>query len=483
LASASDSSVQQKHLVVALNHQRNTEWVMFEVNQAGAECDGSAVFTGAMEMSPETIDRALRRIARAERASDLEKARFLTEAVRQRIWAYYGRASILEYLEELFGYTPKVAREYLRIAFAIEALPQLAEMLSSGEHSFTALREISRIATRETIDEWRAAARGMNVRQVEQLVSAHRKGDRPSDPPNPDLALGKLTLEMYPATRAKVLQARQLVASEHDGFLDDDAFIDAVFTAFLDGGGPDQGRARHQIMTTVCSECKRGWQDAAGRVVAIDAGDVERAECDAQRVGSDREPERATQDIAPMVRRFVWRRDHGRCCVPSCRASRNIDIHHIVHREHGGDHGAGNLTLLCGGHHRALHEGKLAIRGVAPELTLSYRAPRVVEEGEVVNDPAPAPAMRPTPVSAASELRSARLHPPITIPVPMSHVGPGSYASVVVATLAKQALTALGFAKREAAGYVDQALAANRGTLELEALIRAALQRSRRDTR
>ncbi len=445
---------------------------MFEINEARAESNGGGDFTASMEMSPETIDRALRRIARSERASDLEKARFLTQAVRQRIWAYYGRASILEYLEELFGYTPKVAREYLRVAFAIEALPQLAEMLSSGEHSFTALRELSRIATRETIDEWRAAARGMNVRQVEQLVSAHRKGDRPSDAPNPDLALGRMTYQVYPATRAKVLQVRQLVASEFDGCLDDDAFIDAVFTAFLDGGEADQGRARHQIMTTVCSECKKGWQDAAGRVVAIDAGDVERAECDAQRIGSDREPERATQDIAPMVRRFVWRRDHGRCCVPSCRASRNIDIHHVVHRERGGDHGAGNLTLLCGGHHRALHEGKLSISGAAPELTISYVIRRVPE-------PAGPPAPAPEPPTAASELRAVRLHPPVSMP----HVGRGTYASVIVVTQAKQALMALGFAKREAAGYVDQALAATSGTLELEALIRAALRNSRRNAR
>jgi hypothetical protein len=447
---------------------------MFAMNEACAESNGGGDFTESVEMSPETIDRALRRIARSERASDLEKARFLTHAVRQRIWAYYGRASILEYLEELFGYTPKVAREYLRVAFAIEAMPQLAEMLSSGEHSFTALRELSRIATRETIEEWRAAARGMNVRQVELLVSAHRKGDRPSDAPNPDLALGKMTYEMYPATRAKVLQARQLVASEFDGFLDDDAFIDAVFTAFLDGGEPDQGRARHQIMTTVCSECKKGWQDAAGRVIAIDAGDVERAQCDAQRVGSDREPERATQDITPVVRRFVWRRDHGRCCVPRCRASRNIDIHHVVHRQHGGDHGAGNLTLLCGGHHRALHEGKLSITGTAPELTVSYTTLPVPE-------PAGSPAPAPAPPTTASELRAARLHPPISMPTP--HVGRHTYASVVVVTQARQALTSLGFAKREAAGYVDQALAATSGRLELEALIRAALRNSRRDTR
>jgi len=417
-------------------------------------------------MGPEAVDRELRRIAKAERRLEHDRAHLLTRAVRLRIWSHFGRGSLSEYLEEVFGYTPKVAREHVRVAFAIEELPVLGEMLESGEQSYTALRELSRVTTAETVDEWREAARGMNVRQVEELVAGHEKGDRPSDLKDPDLAIKKITLELRAGATAQLRQARQAISAEVGSFVDDSDLIEALCAAYFAGGEADQGRARHQLMITVCDRCNQGWQDAAGRVLAIDAVDLERAECDAQRIGSDLEPARATQDITPMVRRFVWRRNHGTCCVPGCRASRNVDIHHVVHREHGGGHGADNLALACSAHHRALHEGKLQITGSAPNLTITY-----------VNAPASSPALATSPAIDASEaLRAARLQPHVSVPV--SPVGRSKFESVVAVTQAKQALTTLGFTKVEAVRYVDQALAkVERPGLEL--LIRTALACSR----
>ena len=441
---------------------------MFQMGQASAESNSGNGFVANMAMGPEAIDRELRRIAKTERRLEHDKAHLLTQAVRLRIWSHFGRGSLSEYLEEVFGYTPKVAREYVRVAFAIEELPVLGEMLETGEQSYTALRELSRVTIAATVDEWRAAARGMNVRQVEELVAGHVKGDRPSDPKDPELAIKKITLELRPGAIAQLRQARQAMAAELGGFVDDSDLIEALCGAYLAGGAADQGRARHQIMTTICQRCSQGWQDAAGRVMAVDAVDVDRAECDAQRIGSDREPERAKQDIAPMVRRFVWRRDHGKCCVPGCRASRNIDIHHVVHREHGGTHGADNVVLTCGAHHRALHEGKLHITGSVPNLTFNYvnRPP-----------PSPPPAFSPA-IPASEELRAARLHSKVPLPTP--HVGRSKFSTVVAVTRAKQALTKLGFGKAESARFVQEALT-KVATPELEALIRAALACARRE--
>src|SRR6185437_10345772 len=128
---------------------------------------------------------------------------------------------------------------------------------------------------------------------------------------------------------------------------------------------------KHQVQTTICSACKQGWQDGAGVKLPLDAADVARAECDAQRIGSDREPGRATQDVAPKIVRFVHRRDGGRCRVPGCRSSRYLEIHHVVPREAGGNHEPENLVLLCDGHHRAVHEGTLAIAGSSAKLEVT----------------------------------------------------------------------------------------------------------------
>jgi hypothetical protein len=42
-------------------------------------------------------------------------------------------------------------------------------------------------------------------------------------------------------------------------------------------------------------------------------------------------------------------------------------MHHLVPRSEGGTHDAWNLTLLCSAHHTARHEGRLIIRGRAPD--------------------------------------------------------------------------------------------------------------------
>ena len=120
---------------------------MVEVGQASAESKHIDGVIANLAMGPEAVDRELRRLANAERRLEHDKAHLLTQAVRLRIWSHFGRGSLSEYLEEVFGYTPKVAREHVRVAFAIEDLPILGEMLESGEQSYTALRELSRVTT------------------------------------------------------------------------------------------------------------------------------------------------------------------------------------------------------------------------------------------------------------------------------------------------------------------------------------------------
>ena len=192
------------------------------------------------------------------------------------------------------------------------------------------------------------------------------------------------------------------------------------------GSEDDSGRAKYQILITRCDACGAGWQEGAGTKQPLDAADLARAECDAQRVGSDREPARASQDVAPMVVRHVKRRDGGRCCVPGCRSSRYLEIHHVVPRELGGSHTADNLTLLCDGHHRALHEGKLSITGSAPKLDVRW-----------------------------------------------THVGHGQ---LDVRSDAELALTTLGYPPRDARDAVAIATTAMTGSAPLEAIIREALR-------
>jgi hypothetical protein len=67
----------------------------------------------------------------------------------------------------------------VRIATALEDLPELADALANGE--------LTRVATRATEQAWLDDARGKNLRQIEQAVAGRKRGDRPSDPADPEL--------------------------------------------------------------------------------------------------------------------------------------------------------------------------------------------------------------------------------------------------------------------------------------------------------
>jgi hypothetical protein len=119
---------------------------------------------------------------------------------------------------------------------------------------------------------------------------------------------------------------------------------------------------------TICGRCERATQDAGGQMLDVAPSVPARALCDAEHIGHlDAPAERVRSEIPPKTRREVTRRDHGRCRVPGCGGSKWLEIHHIIPRSQGGAHDAWNLLLLCGPHHRAHHEGKLLIRGRAPD--------------------------------------------------------------------------------------------------------------------
>jgi hypothetical protein len=268
----------------------------------------------------QTVDRALRAIRRSRAALDADEARWLREAEAQQIWRPLGMVSVLDYLERALGYAPRTAQDRLRVARALGALPGLTAALAGDDLTYSAVRELTRVAAPATEASWIAAARGKNLRQIEELVADHRPGDRPDDPPDPEARTHAIRFELSAATFALLRQTRTVLEDEHGTHLPDDAFVAALCSAVLDGAPATEptGRARFQIAVTVCERCRQGWQEGAGAQIPIEPAAVERATCDAQHIGSldGPEPERAYQDIPPSVARFVWRRDGGRCRVP-----------------------------------------------------------------------------------------------------------------------------------------------------------------------
>jgi hypothetical protein len=365
------------------------------------------------------------RLARKRAGHDFEEGRWLLRAFRAGAHVRLGYGSFNEYAERLFGYGPRLTQEKLRVAEALEELPDIARELQHGAVTFSAARELTRVATAATEKEWLATAKGRTVREIEQLVSGHRPGSRPGDAPDMKAKRHVLRLELTGEALATFREAMTKIRRDAGETLEEDAAFLLLCRQVLEGPR-DEGRSSCQVALTVCERCRHGMQQGRGELVAVAPEVVEMAECDGQHIGhvhpgdaeldeaahvgvsdGDRSESlvragaddgseaptavdtskrkrrrsrrhvgakrpRAAQTIPPALRRTVLCRDGGRCRVPGCRHATFVDVHHLTLRSEGGLNALDNLVTLCAAHHRALHRGRLRIEGT-PSQGLTFR--------------------------------------------------------------------------------------------------------------
>jgi hypothetical protein len=357
---------------------------------------------GASEHDWVRAHTALTRLARERAAADAEEGRWLLVAWRSGAHVHLGFGSFSEYVERLLGYSPRATREKLRVAEALEALPECARALEQGALTWCAARELTRVATGDTEAAWLDAAHGKTTRELERLVAGRQAGELPplpTDPPRPRRHV--LRFEVAPETFALFREATQSLRCAAGAHLDDDALLLTMARQVL--GAPPDERSSYRISFQVCPACGEGSQVAAGELVPVGAEIVAMATCDGERHGVPRarpanenrpaeadepaapatsaEPQapaasamphapaapqaahvgRARQAIPPAVRRAVLARDHHRCQVPGCTNSHFVDVHHIRPRSDGGRNTLENTITLCTAHHRATHRGELII--------------------------------------------------------------------------------------------------------------------------
>jgi len=400
---------------------------------------------------------------RRRSAWDAEHARHLREAEAMQLWNHFGYISILEYLEREHAIDPRTANDRLRVSHALGNLPMLEAALEDATFQYSHVKELTRVVTPETEDEWIAAARGKTCAEVQAMVAGRKRGDGPDDPDDPDLRTRRLILELRPQTLAMYREQRAAIEAEMGHRLEEAE----VFHIILERSREARAGASTPAQISICSHCNRGWQDGAGFRAELDPAAIECASCDAEQLGSvDGESGRKQATLSDRKRKRIIARHHHRCAVPGCRAARSLDVHHIVHQEDGGGHEDWNLVALCAGHHRAHHRGELAIEGRAPEairfeFIRSFDEPRAHvgtnrnQRPHVgTNEGRPGGA-----VSASENAASAR------------------FGDAVLRTQARDALVALGWKPGIAKTAVEDAWAQVGTNVRIEVLIHEALRR------
>jgi hypothetical protein len=330
-----------------------------------------------------------------------------------------GFRSCAAWLSWRVGLDLGAARERVRVARALGTLPLLARALATAELSYAKVRALTRVATPETEELLLKVGRAGTAAHVERIVRGWRRVDRIAEArearrrhvsralhvyPDEDgmvtvrgrlePEVGALLVQALTAAREALYQRARpqtFDAGPTDVAVETptmpqqqaDALALVAETALHHGVNPGAPGERYQVVVHVDAPALAD-PDQPGQSVLEDGTHVSaetsrRLACDASRVvmrhgGDGRVVEVAakTRTIPPALRRALHHRDRG-CRFPGCGV-RVGQGHHIRHWAHGGPTTLSNLALLCGRHHRSVHEEGYQLDR-QPDGELRFRRP------------------------------------------------------------------------------------------------------------
>jgi hypothetical protein len=333
----------------------------------------------APRTSGEVTD-VLDRAAAAMAAASAEALRAVAEFERQGLWRRDGATSMTSWLAGRYGLAWGTAREWVRVAHALEGLPRIGEAHASGRLSWDQLRPLTRFATPETDESW--AVRAAELRPAWLWREARRHERIRAREAEEARRTRHLSLEwdhersvlwlegMLPAEEGSALQAAiqsraervptDPQAADPGGARLADALVD------LATGGPEPAtlvvHAGAEVLTR--EEPSNGpWlaETEGGQRLASES--VRRLACDGRTewvLESGGRPVgigRRGRAVPGQLLRVLRHRDGAACRFPGCERKRWLHAHHLVHWADGGGTNLDNLVLLCHAHHRLLHEG------------------------------------------------------------------------------------------------------------------------------
>src|SRR5688572_3926276 len=215
----------------------------------------------------EVADKALRSIAKRRAALDMEEAEWLLRARDAQVHKHLGLATFTSYMERVLGYGPKAAQDRIRVAEALAVLPRMRAEMARGL-SFSAARELTRVALPETEAEWLDATEGKCLREIEQMVSGRKPGDLPETPADPDRIEHMLQFRVSAQTHALVREAMRKLRQEAGRHLSEDEVVAQMARAALSGGGTTTD-APYQVGLTVCTGCRKTEMDGGGEPIQV----------------------------------------------------------------------------------------------------------------------------------------------------------------------------------------------------------------------
>jgi uncharacterized protein DUF222/HNH endonuclease len=282
----------------------------------------------------------------------------------------YGCRTLAHYLELVCGVTRIAARERIRVAFALEHLPGIAEAFAAGELSYSKVLAVARVATAESDAEWLAAARTHTAEELETMAARStpdEEGRRRLYMQPVNRLVTRMVIEL-PADEMEILnRALDRIREEAGGKLAmSEALVFLAADSLAGDPGPVSTADRYTVVVHAGAD-GTVWTETANGPAPLKPAVVERLLCDTTIRLAREEGDgniflsRRHRTIPIVTRRAVELRDGRRCRVSGCKHRLWLDVHHLEEYAKGGRHRLANLMLLCRYHHRMYHEGHLRI--------------------------------------------------------------------------------------------------------------------------
>jgi hypothetical protein len=333
-------------------------------------------------------------------------------------WCAPGIRSFAHWLAVNAGFNLYSGSELLRVGQALRVLPRIAEAFGAGRLSFDKVRQITTVASPATEYVFLEIALGASGSQLARICTSLRRIASADDPDQDQRQLAKRGLwteidedgmmrliAMLPAEDGAVVMAaiESITGSkplDSDSEVPDpaeepwaarraDALVSMAERVLAGGSGELVGpNAVRQVVVHADINLLTG-ESPEGRCF-IEGGAPLSVEA-ARRIGCDAEIVSVTErDGLPIdvgrtkrfptdrLRRALEVRDRF-CRFPGCGVPANrTHAHHIRHWLDGGPTDLRNLVLLCGFHHRRLHDGGYLIRSSFGGLQFETHDGRVI---------------------------------------------------------------------------------------------------------
>ena len=301
----------------------------------------------------------------------------IAELLADNLWQIGGIRSPEHWVQWRTGLSGNHAAELVRIARRSAGLPHCTAALRDGTMSLDQLDVVARNVPDRYDADVVDIAQMSTVAQLNRALSKMPFTDEPDTAPPPSIDEVRTTTDRHgryrlracgPADQGTIIdralhEARDaLFAAGQTDVTDWDALVEIAqrsldtittptrrdrYRAYIhldtNGGWLNNGPhlPHHLVDQLTCDGTLRPVWETNGRPVALG---------------------RTTRTVPEDLRRLILDRDRG-CRHPACLNRRFLDIHHLVHWNHGGTTDPSNLLALCGTHHRAHHAGELSITG------------------------------------------------------------------------------------------------------------------------